>query len=61
MKLAKASRYTAKYSGGPKASAARATQEASSVMSTTPTSAPKAADPKAVASAVVGRPSRAIG
>src|SRR5882762_9951064 len=40
-KLAKARKYTAKYSGGPNASAAFATQEASRVISTTPTSAPK--------------------
>ena len=40
--------------------AARSTT-ASKVISTTPTSAPKAAEPKAVASAAVGRPSRAIG
>src|ERR1700712_96924 len=60
-KLAKARKYTAKYSGGPNASATFATQDADSVMRTTPASAPRAADPKAVASAVVGRPSRAIG
>ncbi len=60
-KLEKARKYTAKYSGGPKASATCATQEARNVMSTTPTSAPNAAEPNAVASAVVGRPSRAIG
>src|SRR3954453_12275768 len=60
-KLAKARKYTAKYSAGPNASATLATQEADTVMSTTPQSAPKAAEPKAVASAVVGLPSRAIG
>ena len=37
------------------------TQDADSGMRTTPARAPKAAEPKAVASAVVGRPSRAIG
>src|SRR3979490_2826002 len=60
-KLAKARKYTAKYSGGPKANATFATQDADSVIRTTPASAPKAAEPKAVASAVVGLPSRAIG
>src|SRR6476660_9824257 len=60
-KLANARKYTAKYSGGPNASATCATQEADSVMRTTPASAPKAAEPKAVAKAVVGLPSRAIG
>src|SRR3954453_10162647 len=60
-KLANARKYTAKYSGGPKANATFATQEADSVMRTTPASAPKAAEPNAVARAVVGLPSRAIG
>src|ERR1700736_823865 len=60
-KLAKARKYTAKYSGGPKANATFATQDADNVMRTTPASAPKAAEPNAVASAVVGLPSRAIG
>src|ERR1700716_3400095 len=53
-KLANARKYTAKYSGGPNASATCATHEAESVISTTPASAPKAAEPKAVASAVGG-------
>src|SRR5260370_35416660 len=60
-KLANATKYTAKYSAGPKANATFATQEADRVMRTTPASAPNAAEPNAVASAVVGRPSRAIG
>src|SRR5262249_60455718 len=51
----------AKYSGGPNASATWATHDARKVISATPTSAPKAAAPNAVASAVVGRPSRAMG
>ena len=60
-KLANARKYTAKYSGGPKANATCATQDARNVISMTPTRAPKAADPNAVAKAVVGLPSRAIG
>src|ERR1700737_1869698 len=60
-KLAKARKYTAKYSGGPNASATFATQDADSVMRTTPARAPKAAEPKAAPSAVVGLPSRPIG
>src|SRR6202163_1646022 len=60
-KLANARKYTAKYSGGPKASATFATQEADTVMRMTPASAPNAAEPKAVVKAVVGLPSRAIG
>src|SRR3954453_20054235 len=60
-KLANARKYTAKYSGGPNASATFATQDADSVIRTTPASAPKAAEPKAVASAVVGLPARPIG
>src|ERR1700681_2171026 len=60
-KLANARKYTAKYSGGPKANATLATQEADRVMRTTPASAPKAAEPNAVARAVVGLPSRAMG
>src|ERR1700675_4100933 len=41
-KLANARKYTAKYSGGPNASATLATQDADSVISTTPASAPNA-------------------
>src|SRR6202051_3637370 len=51
-KLAKARKYTAKYLVGPESGATFATQEPDPVISTTPQSAPKAAEPKAVASAV---------
>src|SRR3954463_9331941 len=60
-KLANARKYTAKYSGGPNASATFATQDADRGIRTPPASAPNAAEPNAVGSAVVGLPSRAIG
>src|SRR3981189_2429700 len=60
-KLANARKNTAKISGGPKANATFATQEADRVMRATPASAPKAAEPNAVAKAVVGLLSRALG
>ena len=60
-KEAKARKYTAKNSGEENFSAKLCTKPDSSVMVTTPTSAPKPADRKAKDKASVARPACAIG